>query len=284
MKIRTGFVSNSSSSSFVVAGYDIGSDKDIDYLDLYMKLTGDTLEEVKSAMLKTNYYKDKTEDPEEVRSYVVGYLLNNMDFDVYMGSDDGVGNRCIIGITIAGGDECGYLDDGSCSFNEIIKELEPIKKALSPDSEIRIYTDIWRFWAKVKYTICDSHKEAISQKTKGEGKFVRQTGGRGQYGHVIIEIEPLFDDDGHYSRENVFENKIVGGAIPKEYVPAIERGVKEGLASGPLSGYPIVGAKVTLIDGSFHAVDSSEISFEQAGVLAVRDILSKAGPVLLGPD
>jgi len=128
-----------------------------------------------------------------------------------------------------------------------------------------------------------AYKEAITLRKKGEGKFVRQTGGRGQYGHVVIEIEPLLDDDGHYTRENIFENKIIGGSVPKEYIPAVERGVKEGLASGPLSGYPIVGAKVTLIDGSFHAVDSSEIAFEQAGVLAVRDILSEAGPVLLEP-
>ena len=128
-----------------------------------------------------------------------------------------------------------------------------------------------------------AYKEAISQHAQCEGKFVRQTGGRGQYGHVVIEIDPLFDDDGHYSRETVFENKIIGGAIPKEYIPAIERGIKEGLSSGPLSGYPIVGAKVTLIDGSFHAVDSSEIAFEQAGVLAVRDILPQAGPILLEP-
>jgi elongation factor G len=128
-----------------------------------------------------------------------------------------------------------------------------------------------------------AYKEAISKKAKGEGKFIRQTGGRGQYGHVVIEIEPLFDDDGHYSRENVFENKVIGGAIPREFYPSIERGVKEGLSSGALSGYPVVGAKVTLIDGSFHAVDSSEIAFEQAAVLATRDILSEAGPVLLEP-
>lgn len=128
-----------------------------------------------------------------------------------------------------------------------------------------------------------AYKEAISRHAKGEGKFIRQTGGRGQYGHIVIEIEPLFDDDGHYSRENIFENKVIGGAIPREYFPAIERGVKEGLSSGALSGYPVVGAKVTLIDGSFHAVDSSEIAFEQAGVLAVREILTAAGPVLLEP-
>jgi elongation factor G len=128
-----------------------------------------------------------------------------------------------------------------------------------------------------------AYKEAISKKAKGEGKFIRQTGGRGQYGHVVIQIEPLFDENGHYSRENLFENKLVGGVIPKEFYPAIERGVKEGLSSGALSGYPVVGAKVTLIDGSFHAVDSSEIAFEQAAVLALRDLLPAAGPVLLEP-
>ena len=128
-----------------------------------------------------------------------------------------------------------------------------------------------------------AYKEAISQRAKAEGKFVRQTGGRGQFGHVVIEICPLFEEDGHFSRKNEFKNAIVAGAIPKEYIPAVENGVMEGLASGPLSGYPLVGAKVTLIDGSFHAVDSSEIAFEQAGVLAVREAVQKAGPVLLEP-
>ncbi|MHC4551260.1 MAG: elongation factor G [Planctomycetota bacterium] len=128
-----------------------------------------------------------------------------------------------------------------------------------------------------------AYREAISQKSTQESKFVRQTGGRGQFGHVVIEIEPVFDDDGHYLRENTFENKLVGGVIPKEFIPSIEDGVKQGLASGALSGYPVVGAKVTLIDGSHHAVDSSEIAFEQAAVMAVQEILEKAGPVLLEP-
>ena len=128
-----------------------------------------------------------------------------------------------------------------------------------------------------------AYKEAISQPAKAEGKFVRQTGGRGQFGHVVIEIEPLFKEDGHYSRKNEFCNAIAGGVIPKEYIPAVENGVMEGLSSGPLSGYPIVGAKVTLLDGSFHAVDSSEIAFEQAGVLAVREAIQNAGPILLEP-
>jgi elongation factor G len=128
-----------------------------------------------------------------------------------------------------------------------------------------------------------AYKEAISKSAKAEGKFIRQTGGRGQYGHVVIQIEPLLEEDGHYSRKNIFINAVIAGAIPKEYIPSVERGVKEGLTSGHLSGYPVVGVKVTLIDGSFHPVDSSEIAFEQAGVLAVREGLEKAGPVLLEP-
>jgi elongation factor G len=128
-----------------------------------------------------------------------------------------------------------------------------------------------------------AYKEAISQSAKGEGKFIRQTGGRGQYGHVEIQIEPLFTEDGHYSRENEFVNAIIGGTIPKEYIPAVQHGVLEGLSSGALSGYPVVGAKVTLLDGSFHTVDSSELAFEQAGIIAVRDLMPNAGPVLLEP-
>ncbi|MHC4881157.1 MAG: elongation factor G [Planctomycetota bacterium] len=128
-----------------------------------------------------------------------------------------------------------------------------------------------------------AYKEAISKMAKAEGKFVRQTGGRGQYGQVVISIEPLLEEDGHYSRKNEFENATVGGVIPKEYIGSVKNGVLEGLSSGSLSGYPVVGAKVTLIDGSFHAVDSSEIAFEQAGVLAVREAMQNAGPILLEP-
>ncbi|MCI0498778.1 MAG: elongation factor G [Planctomycetales bacterium] len=128
-----------------------------------------------------------------------------------------------------------------------------------------------------------AYKETISRAAQAEGKFIRQTGGRGQYGHVVIAIEPLFDEDGHYSRKNEFKNAIIAGAIPKEYIPAVEHGITEGLSSGALSGYPVVGAKVTLIDGSFHAVDSSEIAFEQAAILAVREVVEKAGPVFLEP-
>ena len=128
-----------------------------------------------------------------------------------------------------------------------------------------------------------AYKEAISRVGEGEGKFVHQTGGRGQYGHVVLRIEPLFDKDGHYSRGTEFASMVVSGSVPKEYIPAVEKGVRQGLASGVLAGYPIVGAKVTLLDGSFHPVDSSEVAFEQAGVLAIREVLNNAGPILLEP-
>jgi elongation factor G len=128
-----------------------------------------------------------------------------------------------------------------------------------------------------------AYKEAISKEAKGEAKFIRQTGGRGQYGHVVIAIEPLFDEDGHYSRENQFEVNVVGGTVPKEYFSAVGKGVIDALSSGALAGYPVVGVKVILIDGSFHPVDSSELAFEQAGTMAVRDVMAEASPVLLEP-
>ncbi len=128
-----------------------------------------------------------------------------------------------------------------------------------------------------------AYKEAITASSVAEGKFIRQTGGRGQYGHVVITIEPLIDETGHYSKEIKFVNKITRGVIPREYIPAVENGVKQALGSGELAGYPVVGVKVTLIDGSFHQVDSSEIAFEQAAGIAIREALKKAGLVLLEP-
>jgi elongation factor G len=128
-----------------------------------------------------------------------------------------------------------------------------------------------------------AYKEAITVKAEAEGKFIRQTGGRGQYGHVIITIEPLIDETGHYSKEIEFVNKIIGGVIPREYIPAVKNGVEQALTSGEIKGYPVVGAKVTLIDGSFHEVDSSEIAFEQAAAIAIREALKRARPVLLEP-
>ncbi len=128
-----------------------------------------------------------------------------------------------------------------------------------------------------------AYREAITRKVEQEGKFVRQTGGHGQYGHVVITVEPLLDETGNYQKQIEFVNKIIGGSIPREYIPAVESGTKEAFTSGYLAGYPVVGAKVTLIDGSFHTVDSSELAFEQAAVIAVRDALKNAGSILLEP-
>ena len=123
-----------------------------------------------------------------------------------------------------------------------------------------------------------SYKECITKKVEHEARFVRQSGGRGQYGHVVIIIEPNEAGKGFE-----FDNKIVGGVIPKEYIPAVEAGVKDAMGNGVVSGYPLEDIKVTLIDGSYHEVDSSEIAFKIAGSMALRDAAKKAGPTLLEP-
>jgi elongation factor G len=123
-----------------------------------------------------------------------------------------------------------------------------------------------------------AYKETIRNAAKAEGKFVRQTGGRGQYGHVYIEIEPLEPGKGIE-----FENKIVGGTIPREYVPAVEKGIREAADRGFLAGYPLVDIKAKLYDGSYHEVDSSEMAFKIAGSMAFKEAAKKAKPVLLEP-
>ncbi len=128
-----------------------------------------------------------------------------------------------------------------------------------------------------------AYKEAITKLVQAEGKFIRQTGGRGQYGHVVLMLEPLLTEAGLPSRDIEFESKVVSGVVPREYVPAVERGVRDALGSGVLTGFPVVGVKVTLIDGSFHSVDSSDLAFEQAAAIAVQKALGEAGPVLLEP-
>ncbi len=128
-----------------------------------------------------------------------------------------------------------------------------------------------------------AYKEAITESGEDSGKFVHQTGGHGQYGHVVLRVEPLLTEDGHWSRDIEFENKAIGGVVPKEYVSSVEKGVRNALISGVLAGYPVVGIKVTLIGGSFHPVDSSDIAFEQAAMIAVSKVLKKAGSVLLEP-
>ncbi|MBN2313894.1 MAG: elongation factor G [Sedimentisphaerales bacterium] len=128
-----------------------------------------------------------------------------------------------------------------------------------------------------------AYREAVTKTSEAEGKFVRQTGGRGQYGHVVLQVDPLMTDDDHWSREIEFENRAPGDSVPKEYVSDVERGCRDALGCGPLAGYPVVGLKVTLIEGSFHSVDSSGLAFEQAAAMAIEKALEEADPVLLEP-
>jgi elongation factor G len=123
-----------------------------------------------------------------------------------------------------------------------------------------------------------AYRETIRAKVDQEGKFVRQSGGRGQYGHVWITLEPSESGKGFE-----FVNGIVGGTVPKEYIPAVEKGVREATANGVLAGYPVVDVKVTLFDGSYHDVDSNEMAFKIAGSMAFRDAMSNAKPVILEP-
>ncbi len=123
-----------------------------------------------------------------------------------------------------------------------------------------------------------AYKETIKGSTKVEGKFVRQSGGRGQYGHVWIDMEPLERGAGFE-----FQNKIVGGTVPKEYIPAVEKGIKEAMDSGVLAGYPVVDVKVSLFDGSYHEVDSSEMAFKIAASMAFKEGAKKAQVTLLEP-
>ncbi|MCK4262182.1 elongation factor G, partial [bacterium] len=123
-----------------------------------------------------------------------------------------------------------------------------------------------------------AYRETIRSSTKVQGKYKRQSGGRGQYGDVWLEVEPL-------SRGEEFEfvNKIVGGAIPSKYVPAVEKGVREAMQKGVLAGYPVANVRVTLYDGTFHQVDSSDLAFHIAGSLAFKKAVSEAKPVILEP-
>jgi len=123
-----------------------------------------------------------------------------------------------------------------------------------------------------------AYRETIRKSTKAEGKFVRQSGGKGQYGHVVIELEPGDTGSGFE-----FVSKIVGGSVPKEYVGPAEAGMKEACESGILAGYPLIDVKATLVDGSYHEVDSNEMAFKIAGSMAIKEAVTKASPVLLEP-
>ena len=128
-----------------------------------------------------------------------------------------------------------------------------------------------------------AYREAISQEAEGEGKFVHQSGGHGQYGHVVLKVEPLLAEDGHYETSIEFMASVTPDKVPKEYVASVERGVREACGSGALAGYPVVGLRATLIGGSFHSVDSSDLAFEQAATMALEKAIKEAGPVLLEP-
>jgi elongation factor G len=124
-----------------------------------------------------------------------------------------------------------------------------------------------------------AYRETITRPVKNvEGRFVRQTGGRGQYGHVVINIEPLEPGSGF-----VFEDAIVGGTVPKEYIRPAQEGIREATESGVLAGYPVVDVRVTLVDGSYHEVDSSEMAFKIAGSMALKEAVQKGQPVILEP-
>ncbi|OGY18853.1 MAG: translation elongation factor G [Candidatus Chisholmbacteria bacterium RIFCSPLOWO2_01_FULL_50_28] len=123
-----------------------------------------------------------------------------------------------------------------------------------------------------------AYKETIRQTTEAEGKYIRQSGGRGQYGHCFLRVEPKNRGEGYE-----FENKVVGGKIPREFIPAVEKGVKEAMENGVIGGYPLVDMKVTLYDGTYHEVDSSEIAFKIAGSMALQTAVKQASPVLLEP-
>jgi elongation factor G len=128
-----------------------------------------------------------------------------------------------------------------------------------------------------------AYKEAVTESAQAEGKFIHQTGGHGQYGHVVLMIEPLFTEDGHWSREIEFGSRVGSDMVPKEYVSAVQRGARQALGCGVLAGYPVMGAKLTLTGGSFHSVDSSDLAFEQAAAIAAEKGLKMAKSVLLEP-
>jgi elongation factor G len=123
-----------------------------------------------------------------------------------------------------------------------------------------------------------AYRETITRRAREEGRYVRQSGGRGQYGHVWLEVEPLDPGAGYE-----FLDRSVGGVVPKEYVPAVEAGVRQAMETGVVAGYPLVDMRVSLVDGSYHEVDSSEIAFKIAGSMGLKRAVERAGPHILEP-
>jgi elongation factor G len=125
-----------------------------------------------------------------------------------------------------------------------------------------------------------SYKETITKGSDIDSKYAKQSGGRGQYGHCKVRFEPM---DANAEETYMFENTVVGGSIPKEYIPAVDEGIQDAMRAGTLGGYPVVGVKATCYDGSYHEVDSSEMAFHIAGSMAFKDAMAKGAPVLLEP-
>ena len=128
-----------------------------------------------------------------------------------------------------------------------------------------------------------AYREAITKAAEGEGKFVHQSGGHGQFGHVVLAVEPLLAEDGHYETAIAFDANVTPDKVPKEYISSVEQGVREAIGSGMLAGYPVVGFAQRLAGGCFHSVDSSDLAFEQAATMALEKAIREAGPVLLEP-
>ena len=126
-----------------------------------------------------------------------------------------------------------------------------------------------------------AYRETIRQTVEHEAKYIRQTGGRGQYGHVWVKLEPTYGEDDAENFE--FVDAIVGGVVPREYIPAVAKGLEEQMGNGVIAGYPLINVRATLYDGSFHEVDSSEMAFKIAGSMAMREGAQRASPVLLEP-
>jgi elongation factor G len=123
-----------------------------------------------------------------------------------------------------------------------------------------------------------AYRETITKSATGEGKLIKQSGGRGQYGHVIVNVEPRERGKGIE-----IENKIVGGTIPKEYIPAVKKGIEESVLNGIVGGYPVIDLHVDIVDGSYHDVDSNELAFKLAAIFAMKDAFKKATSILLEP-
>jgi len=123
-----------------------------------------------------------------------------------------------------------------------------------------------------------AYRETITQPAQGEGKLIKQSGGRGQYGHVVVNVRPAGQGKGL-----TIENEVVGGTIPKEYIPACKKGIEEAVLNGIIGGYPVIDLEVDIIDGSYHDVDSNEIAFKMAAIFAMKDAFKKANSILLEP-